>query len=151
MSKNYKKSFSWHFPAYGWVMHLICNNVIHLIVHAPVWLAVRCERRSPVQLSSLLIFLELDFLGNITCLSNDFQTMLFLFFSALCEWGGWVLKSAENSTFFFLKPSLLSHLLKVHYSILYFFHGSGCQAVLPFVFDPLPLPWESLKMKIQNT
>ena len=32
MSKNYKKSFSWHFPAYGWVRHLICNNVIHLIV-----------------------------------------------------------------------------------------------------------------------
>jgi len=30
-------------------------------------------------------------------LENDFQTMLFLFFSALCEWGGWV---------FFLKPSL---------------------------------------------
>ena len=33
MSKNYKKSFSWHFPAYGWVRHLICNNVIHLNVH----------------------------------------------------------------------------------------------------------------------
>ena len=31
MSKNYKKSFSWHFPAYGWVRHLICNNVIHLM------------------------------------------------------------------------------------------------------------------------
>ena len=30
MTKNYKKSFSWHFPAYGWVRHLICNNVIHL-------------------------------------------------------------------------------------------------------------------------
>ena len=28
--------------------------------------------------------------------------MLFLFFfSALCEWGGWVLKSAENSALFF--------------------------------------------------
>ena len=33
--------------------------------------------------------------------------MLFLlFFSTLCEWGGWVLKSAENSALFFLKPSL---------------------------------------------
>ena len=30
MSKNYKRSFSWHFPAYGWVRHLICNNVVHL-------------------------------------------------------------------------------------------------------------------------
>ena len=29
--------------------------------------------------------------------------MLFLFFfSALCEWGGWVLKSAENSALFFI-------------------------------------------------
>ena len=32
--------------------------------------------------------------------------MLFLFFSTLCEWGGWVLKSVENSTLFF-KPPLI--------------------------------------------
>ena len=40
-------------------------------------------------------------------LKNDFETMLFLFFFALCKWGGWVLKSAENSTLFcfVLKPS----------------------------------------------
>ena len=31
-------------------------------------------------------------------LKNDFKTMLFLFFSTLCEWGVWVLKSVENST-----------------------------------------------------
>ena len=45
----------------------------------------------------------------LVLLKNDFQTMLSLFFfSALGEWGGGVLKSAENSTlfFFFLKPSL---------------------------------------------
>jgi len=34
-----------------------------------------------------------------------FETMLFLFFSTLCEWGGCVMKSVENSTLF-LKPSL---------------------------------------------
>ena len=42
--------------------------------------------------------------------------MLFLFFfSALCEWGGWVLKSAENSAlffFFFFNPSLSEKLEK---------------------------------------
>ena len=33
--------------------------------------------------------------------------MLFLFFSILGEWGGWVLESMENSIlFFFLNPSL---------------------------------------------
>ena len=35
--------------------------------------------------------------------------MLFLFFSAICEWGGWVLKSAENSV---LKFSLI-YLCKI--------------------------------------
>ena len=33
-----------------------------------------------------------------------FRPCCFYFFSALCEWGGWVLKSAENSALF-LKPS----------------------------------------------
>ena len=51
--------------------------------------------------------------GTVFLLKNDFQTMLFLFFfSAHCEWGGWVLKSAENSALFFLKPSLREGLTK---------------------------------------
>ena len=47
------------------------------------------------------------------CLKMIFRPCYFYFFSALCQWGGWVLKSAENSALlFFLKPSL-SHLLQL--------------------------------------
>ena len=37
--------------------------------------------------------------------------MLFLFF-VLCEWGGWVLKSAENSALFF-KPSFIQRFFSL--------------------------------------
>ena len=33
MAKNYKKSFFLAFPLYGQVKHLICDNVVHLIMH----------------------------------------------------------------------------------------------------------------------
>ena len=51
--------------------------------------------------------------------------MLFLFFSILGEWGGWVLKSMENSILFyflFLKASLSTYSLQIFYGSLWLPH-----------------------------
>ena len=69
-------------------------------------------------------------------LKNDFQTMLFLFFSILGEWVGWVLESMENSILFFFegfpKPKLhfLNHSslnidLTVFVQTKYYFRNDG--------------------------